>query len=189
MKSKSSSNPRRSRRIASTIPAQIENVNAAFNATQRVILHDAGQLTSSGGGTLIGTISLLLSDFNDYSNFTDHFDEYRIIGGRCTFYSALGPGHTYGCSLMPIAYDHDSASFTPSSADQLVKYGTSAQMNMGRDAKFTYLFEVPRQLNLWHDCASPATTGCIAYYAANLANSTVYSKWDLEILVEFRGRR
>jgi hypothetical protein len=189
MKSKTSSNPKRSHRIASTIPAQIENANLAWNRTQRVVLHDAGTLTSNGSGNLAGSISLLLTDFNDYSNFTGSFDEYRIVGGRCTIYSALGPGHTYGCSLMPLAYDHDTASFTPTSTDQLVKYGTSSQMNMGRDSKFTYLFETPKQLNLWRDCASPSTTGCIGYYAANLTNSTVYAKFDMEILVEFRGRR
>jgi hypothetical protein len=167
----------------------IDKINASNNRSMMFILHDTGSSSSDGSGVIADSKSLLLTDLGDYSTYTSFFDEYRMIGGRITFYSRLGPGHTSNCNYAVVAYDKDSASVTPSSALQVSEYSTSGNFNCGRASSYSHTWEVPASQNEWIDCASPATTGCIPFYAESLTASTNYLRWEMEVIVEFRGLR
>jgi hypothetical protein len=173
------------------ISSQIASVNRESTNSRKFVMHRSGTLTSSAGGTLTGTLDI--GDLSLYSDFSGEFaalyDEYRIIGGRLKLYSTLGPGHTLGCSLMAIAFDNDSATGSPASTDELIEYSTSKVLNAGRDSKYFYTFSRPKSMLLWRDVASPTSDCGLKYYATTLTISTLYFKYELEVLVDFRGRR
>jgi hypothetical protein len=154
-------------------------------------MHRSGTLTSSAGGTLTGTLDIgNLALYSDFSNeLGSLYDEYRILGGRLKLYSTLGPGHTSGCSLMAIAFDNDNPSGSPASTDELIQFASSKVLNAGRDSKYFYTFERPRSMLLWRDVATPVSDCGLKYYATTLTVSTLYFKYELEVLVDFRGRR
>jgi hypothetical protein len=154
-------------------------------------MHRSGTLTTTAGGNLAGTINVGDISLNiDYTNeFGSVYDEYRVLGGRLKLYSTLGPGHTNACTLFSLAFDNDSGSGSPSSTDEVIQFATSKVMNAGRDAKYFYSFQRPHDILLWRDVATPASDCGIKYYGTSLAGSTLYFKYELELLVEFRGRR
>jgi hypothetical protein len=173
------------------ISSQITQVNSSSQSGRKFVLHKSGTLSTNGAGSIAGTLNVGdISTFADFSGeFAALYDEYRVLGGRIKLYSTLGPGHTLGCSLMAIAFDNDNATGTPASTDELIQYATSKVLNAGRDSKYFYTFERPSSMLLWRDVASPSSDCGLKYYATTLTVSTLYFKYELEILVDFRGRR
>jgi len=173
------------------VTAILSKIEREQTSGRKAVLHSSGLLTTNGSGNLAAAIGVAnLTSYTDYSDFTGHYDEYRVIGGRLKLYSVLGPGHTNPCSLFAIAFDNDASSSTvPTSTNSVIRYATSRVSNIGRDAKFYFTFETPSNMRLWFDCASPTDQGAILYYATSLSNTTTYVKYELETIVEFRGRR
>jgi hypothetical protein len=175
-----------------SVKKQMQRINAASASGRRFVMHLNGSLSTGAGGLLQGTIDVGdISTFSDYTNeFGTLYDEFRVIGGVLNFYSTMGPGHTNACSIMAVAFDNDNNTGNPASINEVIQYGTSKTFNCGRDAAFTYEFMRPKSMNLWYDIASASNSVCgIRYYATTLSASTTYYNIEVEILVEFRGRR
>jgi hypothetical protein len=183
--------PRTAKPMRNGISSKIQKVNSKSQTGRQFVLHKSGTLSTTGAGSIAGTLNVGdISTFSDFAGeFAALYDEYRVIGGRLKLYSTLGPGHTLGCSLMALAFDNDNATGSPASTDELIQYASSKVMNAGRDSKYFYTFERPASMNLWRDVASPSSDCGIKYYATTLTVSTLYFKYELEILVDFRGRR
>jgi len=182
--------PTKRNRKGTNILDKINRVKAQQYVGRSVVLHKYGTSTSNGSGVIAGVFETNdITNTDDYSDFTDHYDEFRVLGGTHTFTSSLGPGHTNACALFAMAYDHDDST-APSSVAELSKFSTFKCYNIGRTPKFTYSFHTPPDMLLWQDCASPsALTGGVKVYCSGLANSTTYANSELQLLVEFRGRR
>jgi hypothetical protein len=180
------------RKIKHTISERLARVNREATAARTHVMHLNGSLSTGAGGVLSGIIKVGdISTFSDYTNeFGTLYDEFRIIGGVLRFRSTMGPGHTNNCAIMAVCYDNDNDTGSPSSLDALLQYSTSRTLNCGRDANFVYEFTVPRSMNLWYDVASPSDrVAGIYYYATTLTPSVTYYNIEVEMLVEFRGRR
>lgn len=173
-----------------SISKQINNVARQQTRGRSVILHKYGTITSSAGGVLSDVFETNdITNTDDYSGFTGHYDEYRVLGGILRVHSALGPGSTSACSIYVLAYDHDDNTALGNIANGIV-YGTSKTFDVGRDPTITYHFTTPKSMLIWRDASAAASqTGGIKSYADGLANSTIYARYELELLVEFRGRR
>jgi hypothetical protein len=129
-----------------------------------------------------------ITNTDDYTSFTGHYDEYRVVGGTITLCCKLDKASTSDVGITAISYDNDDIT-APSSIVDVFKYANCDTFNIGMP-KYVYTFMVPPDNNNWIDVTSASTqAGGIKISATGLAVSTAYLGYVLEILVEFRGRR
>jgi hypothetical protein len=167
----------------------ITKVNKMTDRSRKSILHKYSTLASNGSGNINSVVEVRdITNTDDYTSFTGHYDEYRIIGGTITLCCKLDKASTSDIGIAAIAFDNDDNT-APSSIVDVFKYASSDTFNIG-SPKYVYTFTVPADNNNWIDVTAASTqVGGIKISSTGLAVSTTYLGYVLELLVEFRGRR
>jgi hypothetical protein len=155
--------------------------------------------TSTVANTFVG-ITATLSSLNDYASYASVFDQYRIMGMKCTFMpgSAQALATTFGHVHSVVDYD-DGASITPA---QALDYPNCLVSNLGdtvvrafkphvalaayAGGVFTSFANAEGQ---WIDCSS---TGVVHYGLKVAVNPTVVAvTFDsiVSLWIQFRNPR
>lgn len=175
---------------------------ASTNSDNRIIkqtIHGYGTISSDGAGKMATAIQLDPSALSstDWADFSSAYDEFRVIGAQINMCSLLQNSITSVNNLMFVAFDNDSHA-APTSYTQVQQYSTHRtsctifQHPNGRC--LTYRWWRPtagaETTIPWVDVATPSgSDGSFLIYADTLTISTGYLVYEVELFVEFRGRR
>ncbi len=159
----------------------------------RCIMKITAGSPSTGLSYIYSGITMNPTSYSDWSSFAALFDEFRVIGGKYTFY----PYYAYSTTdigLVALAFDNESTG-VPTSFDQVVQYTNGKVVPLQSHPRASHLtFKRPNMTPsaYWVDCATPANSLGIVMIATQDTNTTngrgiLYSYMELH--VEFRSRR
>lgn len=143
--------------------------------------------TSSGGGVISTVISLALSSFNEYTNYSNLFDEWRLLSATC-LYKSLSPHTELSTALnnlmvMVVDRDSNAALTTLSSGYQ---YESAKIFSTNETRSIRYLMSGSEDAQF--ASVSSTNPGFIKTYSANLSNSTQYGYFLIRGLFQLRGK-
>lgn len=171
--------------------ARSENINKKF------ILTTTGTCATDGFGNLTKVLNLDPSAANDWNLVNNYYDEFRIVGVRLLLLSSQQFSVTKTNAVGYIIFDNDSVTtiaFTV--ASQYVNKKVIPAIFTHTNGKLlVYQHERPATKSSpipWSDVATPSgSPGSVQIVFANgaLSVSTEYYQYQLEFMVEARGRR
>jgi hypothetical protein len=149
--------------------------------------------TSSGGGSLTNVMSLAINGFQDYTSFTNAYDEWRCLKAICRWVPSAQDGvlgstvaaGLFSYSPLVMVVDRDSSS-------ALISYQTGCDYTSAEFKSINQDFLVTFQMSGSEDGGFVTTpSAASAYfktYAIGLTGTQIYGYWWVRALFQFRGR-
>jgi hypothetical protein len=158
--------------------------------TRRVTLE--GTFGSNGSGQIISAISFDASAYSDWGSISVIYDEFRVIGARCSLYSLLPNDASKLCVPMVMCYDNDDSSNALTSYANGLSYHVSKRFptiwSTGRPMSITAAVNFNARNGNWYTTATPSILPhSFKYYAIGASVSTNYFAYMVDLVVQFRG--
>ncbi len=177
--------------------SEFKSVARSENINKKFILVTSGTVSSDGAGTLVRTLLMDPSSASDWNLVSNYYDEFRVVGVRLLLLSSQQFSVTAINALGYIIFDNDStAAPSFSTAQQYVNKRIIPSVFSHTNGKMlVYQHERPVSKSSpipWSDVATPSGSPgsvSIIFNTAALSLSTKYFEYQLEWMIECRGRR
>jgi hypothetical protein len=149
-----------------------------------------GNITSSGG-VLNNVLSLQLNAFNNYTNYSSSYDEWRCLKARFVYkplnvnssVPATSSTFLLGGSIVGVV-DRDSSNALSSLS--AVEYGSAKVVSSNQDLILE--FEMSGSEDAQFISSLSTSSAWFKIYASGLTTSAQYGNVFVEALFQFRGR-
>jgi hypothetical protein len=155
-------------------------------------LSSSGTITSTAATLVTTIINLNPSSFNDWSNFVNLYDEFRILGVRLRLFCSQQNSLTAASPVCVMVFDNDDTSSVLTGILNALDYRVQTQFAAVWDNQSFPTITAYRTLTAangnWLTTASPSLLPCsVKFYGAGLTASTAYWSYTVELVCEFRG--
>jgi len=163
------------------IPRGIEQVSKTVTELTVVV-----NLTSTGGSAFAGVIPMNLSNFSSYTNYSNIWDEWRLLACEATYYpsaeNAIMPSVTY--SPIVGVLDRDNATAL-STVTQAASYESYVMFSLTKKARQIYKMSGSAESQFGNVVTfSPAW---FKYIGGGLSPTTMYGYIVVKGMFQFRG--
>jgi hypothetical protein len=186
-------------KFASNIPAEMQEYHGALDLrgaklqkdlTLGVLQYNA-PLTSTGGGLINSVFGLDISLFNNYTNYTNSYDEFRLLKAVYKFVpdyeNAVLPLTTTTSALgAPIVgvIDRDNSS-APTSYN-IAEYASAEIKSVNKP--MTLIYEMSGSEDAGFIGDTSLSSAWFRLFGSGLSGSTTFGQVFVKALFQFRGR-
>jgi hypothetical protein len=150
-------------------------------------LTETNALISSATGVINQVFPLNISLFTGYTNFTNAWDEFRLLAAEFEFIPSTENAVVSTFLYAPVAFviDRDSATVLTSLSSAL-EYSSCKVQSLTKRLKLQ--FKMNGSEDAGFVTTSTVSTAWFKTYGAALTANTQYGEWIIRALWQFRGR-